>query len=184
MSYGLRAQTTRLGIAAVVVLSLTPLAEASVISYDFTVTVTSAPLNGDVVNGAFSYDSSSIIPGGENNATGLLTALNFTFNGIAYNNSTVNTGSLQFDTAGNLIGEIIGNGCGPGGCGVGNGNPNQWDIVGPVFNYAFPGAPGLIQGDVTYARVSAIPEPGSLALFAAALLSLGFLRQFRSRAVC
>ena len=50
-------------------------AKAAPITYDFTVTGTSGPLNGTAAHGTFSYDSSSIVPRGANQATGLLTSL-------------------------------------------------------------------------------------------------------------
>src|SRR6516164_2876039 len=97
MSKTLCAQTQWLATAAAAALSFAPRAEAYIISYDFTATITSGPLSGQVDNGSFSYDSSSIIPGGVNDAADLLTALNFTFEGVTYNAHTANTGFLAFD---------------------------------------------------------------------------------------
>jgi hypothetical protein len=74
-------------------------AKASLITYDFTVTATSGPLEGAVAHGTFSYDSSSIVPGNFNVATGLLTSLSFSWNGVAYTQATANTGFLGFDAS-------------------------------------------------------------------------------------
>ena len=52
-------------------------AQAAPITYDFTVTGTSGPLNGTAAHGTFSYDFSSIVPRGSSQATGLLTSLSF-----------------------------------------------------------------------------------------------------------
>jgi hypothetical protein len=74
--------------------------DASPITFSFSVTATSGPLDGITENGTFTYDSSSIIPGGANDNVGLLTDLNFTWNGITYNQTTANTGFLAFDSSG------------------------------------------------------------------------------------
>ena len=160
MSKTLCAQTQWLATAAAAALSFAPRAEAYIISYDFTATITSGPLSGQVDNGSFSYDSSSIIPGGVNDAAGLLTALNFTFEGVTYNAHTANTGFLAFD------GAAFGSNCGAGFCEV-SAFTNQWSVSGPEFDYATPTS-FVNFGDVTYRRVP-VPEPGSLALLAAGL---------------
>jgi hypothetical protein len=107
-------------LAAAAGLALTiavmPTAEASPITYAFSVTATSGPLNGTTASGTFTYDTSSIVLGGTNNATGLLTDLDFTWNGIAYTETTANTGFLAFDTTGTLTDYIFGSTCGPGIC--------------------------------------------------------------------
>jgi len=107
-------------IAAITVVAFVaaPRAEASVVTYDFTVNVTSGPLSGTSENGSFSCDSSSITPGKINNATDLLTALNFTSNGITYNATTANPGSLGFDSTGALTSLVFGTSCTAGACGI------------------------------------------------------------------
>lgn len=92
---------------AALVLAWAPRAEASLIEYDFTATVTSGPLAPEAVD-AFAYDSSSIVPGGANLATGLLTELSFTLNGITYDATTANTGGLVFNSAGDLTEALLG----------------------------------------------------------------------------
>jgi hypothetical protein len=54
-------------------------AEATAVNYSVSVTATSGPLSGTTATGTFSYDTSSIVLGGRNDHTGLLTALNFTW---------------------------------------------------------------------------------------------------------
>jgi hypothetical protein len=63
-------------------------ADATPVNYTFSVTATSGPLAGTTAPGTFSYDTSSIVPGGFNNNAGVLTALNFTWHGITYNQTT------------------------------------------------------------------------------------------------
>jgi hypothetical protein len=96
--------------------------KAAPITYSFSVTATSGLLVGTTEIGNFTYDSSSVVPNGVNKNIGLLTALNFTWNGIAYDETTANTGFLIFDPAGNLSSGSFGTDCGPGSCGF---NPDQ-----------------------------------------------------------
>src|SRR5215472_15642660 len=91
------------------------IANASPITYDFTVTATSGPLSGTIEHGTFSYDSSSIVPGGINQAAGLLTGLSFVWNGISYDQTTANTGDLRFDASGHLTEALFGTDCSAGG---------------------------------------------------------------------
>jgi hypothetical protein len=65
--------------------SLSLVAQSSSVTYDFTVTATSGPLNGDVANGSFTFNSSSIpAGGGVVAASGLLTDLSFTWDNVPY----------------------------------------------------------------------------------------------------
>lgn len=85
MSKNLRTKAALLVFAATTLgLSFAPATEATPVNYDFSVHVNSGSLVGTAQNGSFSYDSSNITPGATNNATGLLTALDFTLNGITY----------------------------------------------------------------------------------------------------
>lgn len=65
--------------------SLSLVAQSNSVTYDFTVTANSGPLSGDVANGSFTFNS-SIIPagGGLVAASGLLTDLSFTWDGVPY----------------------------------------------------------------------------------------------------
>ena len=164
-----------------VAISFAPVAEATPITANFTVNVTSGPLSGTVENGNFSYDSSSIVPNGYNNATGLLTALNFTFNGTTYNSTTANTGWLGFDSAGDLNSFLFGNNCAAGGCTVIFGFDNFFADVGSGgFVYSLPGVNNAFFGNVTLDHVG-VPEPGALGLFCFGLLLLLFGAASRQR---
>jgi hypothetical protein len=153
-------------------------ADASPVNYTFLVTATNGPLAGTTAPGAFSYDTSSVVPGGINNNTGLLTALNFTWDGITYNQTTANTGRLGFDAAGMLTSDTFGTNCGPGICGVSSPGPEGWFVdfpflpVPPVFVYHVEGVDGNFSGTVTQSLVVAAPEPPALALLGVAIAGL------------
>ncbi len=122
-------------------------ANASPITFSFSAAATSGPLDGITENGAFTYDSSSIIPGGLNDNTGLLTGLNFTWNGITYNQTTANTGSLAFDSSGNLTEAFFGDNCIASQCTV-QGGTNEWSL------FAVPGETTTPPFGFTYATPS------------------------------
>jgi hypothetical protein len=156
-------------------------ADASPVNYTFLVTATEGPLAGTTAPGAFSYDTSSIVPGGINNNIGLLTALNFTWNGITYNQTTANTGFLGFDAAGMLTSDTFGTDCIPGNpsaCHVSSPGPEAWFVaipfipVPPEFVYHVQGVDGNFLGTVTQNLVAAAPEPPALALLGVAVAGL------------
>jgi parallel beta-helix repeat protein len=125
-----------------------------VITYGFSFPGASGgPLSGVGGKGSFSFDE-SLIPAsgfGAIDGQGLLWDLSFTWNGIAYDETTANTGGLTF-FGGQLIGFSFGNHCSggfgtpPGTCLVIS-NTNDWRVAsGSGFFYAFPGVPGAFYG--------------------------------------
>jgi hypothetical protein len=154
-----------IGATILSALAIAGAAHATPINYSFTVTANSGPLSGDTATGTFSYDSSSIVPGGANGSVGLLTSLNFTWNGITYDQTTANTGFLRFDSAGNLTVVSFGNDCAIFTCGA-SPNTNDWFVSNPDFVYATPtGGPANFGGTATLSLIpTVVPEPSSLAL--------------------
>ena len=126
-------------------------AQAAPITYDFTVTGTSGPLNGTAAHGTFSYDSSSIVPRGANQATGLLTSLSFSWNGISYDQTTANTGDLRFDVSGNLTQAQFGSNCSSFGCSLIFGSNSWFGITGSFFflSGVFPSRPNYREASRT-----------------------------------
>jgi hypothetical protein len=156
-------------------------ANAVPVTYDFTVNGgPTGPLAGVTSSGSFTFDD-SIIPsgGGMLQQANLLTDLAFTWNGIAYTESTANTGLLTFDSGGTLVPMFFfGNDCGAGVCGVSQG-VNQWYFQvadeGVFFEYGVPGIVGIRDGSGSFSlRQSSVPEPATLALLGIAIAALGF----------
>lgn len=164
--------------------SFSPVTEATPVKYNFTANVTqsnSSVLKGSTVNGSFSYDSSSIIAGANNKAVDLLTALDFTFNGITYNAATANTGRLTFDSSGTLTDFLFGTNCTAGNCTLVR---TDSFLVSSTRFKVFARTPGNAAGTGTtiysLAPVS-VPEPGTLGLFGLGVLMLGLFAGTRRR---
>lgn len=184
-------------LALLVALALAPLFPvASPITVPFSVTATTGPLSGTTANGTFTFDSSSIpasLPG-ENDSVGLFTDLSFTWNGINYDETTANTGHLEFDAAGNLIGAVFGNDCASpplvaGSCAVVFGLEEWYFALQPLhpdpgfaqsFFYSVQGD-GFGDGTETLGQTGGggAPEPTTLALLGIGLASIAFSRRGR-----
>ena len=173
MSTTLGSKMAFLALAAAAI-SCVPAAEATPVNYNFTVNVTRGALAGNIENGSFSYDSSSIVADGFNSASGLLTAFNLTFDGTTYDASTANTGLLGFDAAGKLTSFFISSSCDL--CTFAPGTDNFTITAFPTDGFAYSTAAfdDFGFGDVTYALAGvSVPEPGTLGLFGFGLLLLG-----------
>jgi hypothetical protein len=177
-------KTLLLGLLALGLLVGAKEATAAPISYDFTVNGgLSGPLAGVTSSGFFTFDD-SIIPvgGGTVLQGGLFTDLAFSWNGIAYDESTANTGILTFDASGALVPLFyFGNNCVGAVCSISH-LTNQWALQmndeGGYFTYGLPDVFGLQFGPATYSpRAAVAPEPGTLLLFG--LGGLAFARRRR-----
>jgi hypothetical protein len=130
-----------------------------VITYDFTFPgFVSGPLSGVGGAGSFSFEETLIPPSGSGSVggPGLLSDLSFVWNGIAYNETTANTGTLSFSGR-QLIGFSFGNHCGGHGFSADTClviSNNDWRVAsGSGFMYAFPGVPGqFFGGNVQFVR--------------------------------
>lgn len=174
-------------IVAAAVLFLPMPANAAQVTYNFTVNGgTSGPLAGVTSSGYFSFDD-SIIPagGGTLSQAGLISDLSFSWNGIAYDETSANTGLLTFDAANNLTTQsVIGNNCVAGVCVVNSTVPNQWFINwdGPqTNNFPYSRDNTIYQGDSAFPILGrAVAEPGTIALLGFGLAGLGFARRKRT----
>lgn len=181
-------RTKFLGLLGVALLAGALAAHAAPITYSFTVNAgSSGPLAGQTATGSMTFDSSIIPAGGGNvSATGLLTGLSFTWEGVSYNASTANTGWMDFTSSGGFVDAMFGPNCAAGTCGV-TGSTNQWDInlwgdFSGLFMYAVPGYPqNIFNGTVTQAYSA--PEPDTIALFALGLGALLFFTRRRRIAI-
>jgi hypothetical protein len=160
------------------------------ITYDFTVNGgPDGPLAGVTSSGFFSFDD-SIIPagGGILSAATLFSDLGFSWNGIAYDETTAESAALSFDASGALSGWLFGSNCTPGACLISPGL-DRWAVLstaafGNVFAYTL--ASTEIVYTVPFAvtvtpRAVTVPEPSTLALLGLAALMMAALRRHRPR---
>jgi hypothetical protein len=149
-------------------------------TYQFSVTATTGSLTGATSTGMFTFDS-SIIPaaGGFVLQANVLQDLAFTWNGTAYDETTANTGLMQFNASGALTDIAFGNNCVAATCTV-TGNTNQWFANLP-FQFVYAVAGGTAgRGTVT---LTPVPEPTSVVLVGSALLGLAAAARRRRTAV-
>jgi hypothetical protein len=137
------------------------------------------PLAGQTAAGSLTFDSSIVPPGGGALAqTGLLTDLSFTWDGVAYNDLTANTGSMDFSSTGRLESVIFGDDCNAGTCRADYGTA-EWYIWFQLYNdypnYFVYGIPGYFSPPGLFHGTAFIREPDSFALFGIGLVSLLFL---------
>jgi hypothetical protein len=159
-------------------------ARASTLTFQFGVNATSGPLAGASATGTFSYDSSIIPSSGSGvlNTANLFTSLNFTWDGIHYNQTTANTGFIVYAN-GAAISYIFGSDCSAGVCAIADGTEN-WivDLFPPIqgvsgtINYTVLGHLGS-----GFGTAAITPLPGALPLFAGGLGALGLLGWHRKR---
>jgi hypothetical protein len=172
-------------MAAVIMVSVLS-AHATPVTYNFQVKAASGPLVGMTAAGTFTFDDSVIANQdqyGYVQAIDLLTDLNFTWNGIAYDESTANTGWLGFDANGELDAIGFGNHYDDGVVFIDFGT-NEWCLTqsfhgGSIsFAYTTPGADTIFTDGV--GSYQPVPEPATMLLLASGLMGLaGFRRRLR-----
>ncbi len=128
--------------------------QAIPVNYKFSVTATSGPLMGVTAVGTFAFDS-SIIPVGGAHVPGawLLTDLNFTWHGIAYNAATANTGWLDFNSLGYLTGVNFGNNHSAQGTQVDLGQEQWMASTNAAFKYSILDGSDIWDGTFRVKRV-------------------------------
>jgi hypothetical protein len=169
-------QSINLSVATVVVWSLcTAATQAEPVTYSFSAIALEGPLAGGVETGLFTFEE-SIIPvgGGLVEAVGLLTDLDFRWNGITYDETNANTGTLIFEPNGELRLALFGSDCSPS-CfllsntngfifGAGVGRPGEFSYTVAGFNLVYHANISRITG-----LGPPVPEPATAALVALAI---------------
>jgi hypothetical protein len=178
-------KTRILGLLGTALLARPIIGLSTPITYDFLLDAgSSGPLAGTSASGYFSFDS-SIIPaaGGLLNQAGLLTDLAFAWNGVSYDETTANTGSLTFDSSGALTGALFGSACKPGGCDISS-RMVGWDVNwnpslhSQYFTYSFGnGQLGFGTATITAAPATSVPEPRPIGLLGLGLGALWLSRR-------
>jgi len=159
---------------------LPSVALAGLISFNFEFSSSSGPIIFTDSVGSFQYDD-SIVPvgGGKLNQANLLTDLSVSFGGYSYDETTANTGWLDFFANGSFKEAFFGNNCSGGTCALESGKDNWWIRVGTpgtenIFSY-IGYDPEHTQASTTSENmliVTPVPEPGALVLL---LIGLGAL---------
>ena len=139
---------------------------ADVVRVDFTLTADDGPLAGTSSSGSFQLDD-AVAPAGGGVVDGAFAdSLSFQWNGINYNETTANTGSLLFDADGNLTSFVAGNVCDTttGRCSL-NVAFEAWRIL-PVSGFSGYSTGGGIYGaslTFTVTRISVLTQLEDLA---------------------
>ncbi len=163
--------------------AVTATAQAAPITYDFNGSFSSGPLSGQSYNGYFTFDSiliSGVLPA-MNNSVGLIDDLAVTIDGISYDETTANTGWLNFDVLGALTGFGIGTDCGVGFCSASIHDPGSWFAGASTFVAALANSTAndsLSSGTVSFQlRSGSVPEPGTLLLLGSGVIGLAAVRR-------
>lgn len=150
-----------LQLMAAVIMVVSATSRAEVLTWDFSVLVTAGPGTGTTLSGAVSVDATGLPVGQGISQVGLLTDLEFAFDGTTFDETTANTGYLEFNPDGSLKVLSFGTDCGPGYCGSGpNGTTNWFLVIGSYRDgkqhpddFDFAGATTsyeVVRGDMTF----------------------------------
>lgn len=157
-------------------------ANAIPVTYDFTLTALTGPLEGESASGYFTYDDAVVGPGHNYNA--YFSDFSLVWDSVAYDESTVRPASLSITSTGVLTNALFGSSCSPYYCEVFEGRSNfvaAAALDNPFFTYLTADV-ARGSGSLSWTRrAESVPEPGTLALFGIALASVG-LAQRRKRA--
>ena len=157
------------------------MAQAAIVTYDFSVTATSGSLLGTSASGVFSFDTAAAPAGAYTDGSALLTFLDFTWGGIHYDETSANTGAIIRAVNGDLTTAMFGNQCSISGvCSVSSGSVD-WVYrggLGTLNDFAYSDGRSIGFGSsTTTLRATEVPEPTSVALLGLGFAVLGLMRR-------
>ena len=156
-------------------------AQAALLIYDFSVTAVNGNLAGTSASGSFGFDDAVAPAGAKTRLTGLLSFLDFTWNGINYTEATANTGAIDRLANGDLEFVMFGTNCFEGTCAVSSRSVG-WDFRGGTLNdFTYSDGQAIGFGTSTIQqRLAQVPEPATWALLGLAFALMGFTRRRRA----
>jgi len=144
--------------------------KAATITYEFSVEATSGPLVGTTSGGTFTFDSDIAPPGGGDVFGATLLNLDFTWNGVTYDESTVRGGNIIFDASGSLQLAFFGSDCDAFGCGLSSAVKSWLVYLYPFeigqFKYTVGDTPLIYEDNLALLEgpIRPVPEPTTLLL--------------------
>lgn len=156
-----------------------PRAEASPLTYDFSVVVTAGPAAPQTLSGWFSFDDALVQAGQYVFASSnMLSGFSMDFMGTHYDATIAYLQALMFDAGGALNGFLIGNDCpiGAGFCWL-DGSKSSWALTAGAFSYATPLQQIWYGTEPPNYALRGLPEPASWVLAMGALFAAFAIRR-------